>query len=185
MSSGTPWSDRTPFLGGIREDWANLVKEERPLELPGYVLAPKRVLTLDPMIHPRFIERIGVQRDGERVSATPSAYLDSGNGLVLQLEKPLGGARPLAFDAKATPSFAASYYQWNGGWRLRVTPFYRAVSWDARLRTHLQASPFNLLVADGGTVVGIPLLDEMALDDSWKGSPLDQTAMSSGRRLPR
>lgn len=165
-------------LGWMRHGGADLVRDERPLELAGYLLAPDRVLTVDPLIHPRFIETIRVQRDGERVFATPCSYLESGNGLVLQLEKQLAGARPLAFDAKATPSFAAGYARRNAAWQLTVTAFYRAVSWNAR-GMHWPASPFHLLVADGGAVVGIPLLDELALDDSWKGSPLEQAAMSA------
>src|SRR2546427_2490550 len=42
--------------------YETLIKEERPAEAPGWLIAPDRVLCPDMMIHPRFLSAIKVRR---------------------------------------------------------------------------------------------------------------------------
>ncbi|MCX5684574.1 MAG: hypothetical protein NT049_12920 [Planctomycetota bacterium] len=39
----------------------DVVNEERPMELPGFLVAANQVVSLDPMIHPRFVESVAVR----------------------------------------------------------------------------------------------------------------------------
>ena len=106
-----------------RGDEETLVREERPLERGGFLAADGRVITTDPMIHPRFVERVRVRRGRSATGASPFSYLASGNGLVLKLDGPLEGARPLVFDAKAAPAFRARMHSREEAWGISVWRF--------------------------------------------------------------
>src|SRR5512138_707380 len=56
------WGKRCPYCGEIHNlgNGAEFVEQERPLEIPGYVIGPREVITPDMMIHPRFVEKIQV-----------------------------------------------------------------------------------------------------------------------------
>ena len=162
------------------DERGGLVTEERPLELPGFVLSSNRVLTTDPMFHPRFVERILVRRGDQRVQAAPVAYLEEGNGLILELREPLRGARPLSFEAStAGPLFAARYSLRNGRWRLFVDRAPRMVLAEGGGRKSRLVAPFTLIVDRNGVAAGISLLAELPLDGSWRGSPLEKPAVSA------
>src|SRR5262245_23522139 len=60
--------------GAYGGNYGGYVTEERPLEMVGIVLAPDRVVTADPRLHPRFVTSVTVVFRGERVPATPFAY---------------------------------------------------------------------------------------------------------------
>ena len=67
------------------------VREERPMEVAGFLLSPTRVVTFDVGIHPRFIKKIEVRLEGEVVSAKTLAYATAQEAVILGLSKPLPG----------------------------------------------------------------------------------------------
>jgi len=182
--------------------WSNsmeaLVLDERPLERAGLLVRGDVVATTDLMIHPRFVARIAVRRGGRTLPASPFAWLARGDGLLLRVEGDIGGT-PLAFDAAAEPVCHARMYHrherwgataWRPGPVLAVEPGGAFLTAD---------TPLDLRVAASGAVVGIQFFDELPLDGSWKGSPLDlptipaekmaailaETATRAARGLPR
>lgn len=76
---------------------AELVGEERPLELPGFLLDDRTVVVRDTETPARFIESIRVRSasGGQSVSATPTAWFTESPGVLLTLEGPIKGARPV------------------------------------------------------------------------------------------
>ena len=81
------------------------LKEERPFEMVGFVVSPTQVVTADPMIHPRFVEAMAVRQGDDVVKAKPAAYSVAHNLMVVDLERPLKGARPVSFDGRRSPPF--------------------------------------------------------------------------------
>jgi len=148
------------------------LKNEQPMEVPGFLVGPARVITTDPMIQDRFVEGITVAKGGDVVKATPAAYGRAESVLVLDLERPLDGTRPLAFPADAgPPAFAVAYGMSAGRWTTSVQGFgggYR-LSEDGRQAV---TAPMQTVVVDRrGRTVGLAMNVELPADGSWKGSP--------------
>lgn len=153
-------------------DWASLILQERPEERLGFVIAPDLVLTVDPLVHSRFLERIEV-RDGDRkIAARPEAYAVHENAVLLRLAQPLTTAEPLEFDPESEgPYKAISGRKGNSRWWLMAAgvdgstmvaldgPKYRVVSWP------------SLIVDADGTAVGACFDGGLETDGSWRLAP--------------
>src|SRR5204863_3707152 len=77
--------------------YETLIKEERPAEAPGWVIAPDRVLCPDMMIHPRFLSAIKVRQGSQTVDAKVISYAKQQEAMLLQLDKSIDGAKPIEF----------------------------------------------------------------------------------------
>ena len=165
-------------FGGFRI--AQCIRDKRPAEVAGYLLAPTQVLTEDLGLHPRFIEKIEVRCGEQVVSAKPERYMTKQNGVLLALEEPLKEARPLSFDAKAEgPYGCVWYYESDTQWWLHVSPLERGLVQredGARFRSAMSGC---VIVNRAGVPVGMVRKDKLPADDSWKGSPLDWPALSA------
>ncbi len=176
------WNYQCPNCGRQHSffDAEELIKEERPVEVAGFVLSPTRVLTRDLMIHPRFVEKIVVRFGDHEIEATPAAYASDEVAVILELARPLEGTKPLSFDAaKAPPYFTIRYSRFSSLWTTIVA------SWPEKLYTasdgkRFLAPPQDSLIVDGdGVPVGVSMNGRVPADNSWKGSPLDWPAVTS------
>ncbi len=176
------WVERCPNCGRYHGGYSgeDLVKEERPREIGGFLLSPTLVLTLDPQIHPRFVKRVAVKAGEQLVDAEPAAYMRNQNAVLLKLAAPLADARPLEFKPDADgPYYAVSYQQANAAWVTYVKPLATDVS-TTDTGLHLRNVPGACLLVDKqGVPVGMSINAELPLDDSWKGSPRDWPAISA------
>ncbi|HZW08521.1 MAG TPA: hypothetical protein VFF69_01330 [Phycisphaerales bacterium] len=160
--------------GDVESDWSAMITQERPAERQGYLIAPDLVLTVDPLVHARFVEKIEV-RAGERVvRAHPEAHAVGENALLLRLEEPLAGVEPLEFDGAAEGPYRAVHGRLgNGRWWLSASGVdtQTVISRDGP-RYH--ASPWpSLIVSKGGTPVSACFDGMLELDGSWKRPPSD------------
>ncbi len=170
-------------IGSGRREYASLVQEERPLDLAGIVLAPDRVLTLDPQLHPRFVAGITVSLRGQRVPAKPVAWAANGDAVVLALEKPLEGAKPLAFDAAGKPPYRAVYHGRSEGlWVTVVGTALQRVTVDEEGRATADAWSPAVLLDAAGKPVGVTTDSSVPLDGAWKGSPLSWPLVTAEER---
>lgn len=81
------------------------IGEERPLELPGFLVDEHTVVVRDPEVPARFIASTSVRQGSHAVEASTSAWFTEDGGMLLTLAKPLPGAKPLTFLPKgAKPS---------------------------------------------------------------------------------
>lgn len=177
------WAQRCPTCGQYHgAQAASLVSEERPLELPGFVLSPTSVICPDVVIHPRFVKGIAVRFGDQLVPAHPAASARSQNAVFLALDQPLRDATPLAFDPSAKPPYLAVTYQLlNGQWVTGVDPLGSAVAVTEKLH-RFSPAPFSCLITDeGGKPVALSMSDELPTDDSWKGSPQSWPAVPAER----
>jgi len=172
--------------GGTRY-FPDLVREERPFELRGFVVSPTQVVAPDPMIHPRFVEAVAVRQGDDVVKARLAAYAVARNLMVLELERPLKVARPLVFDGRRSPPFFAVWaFTEDGVWTLKAASLSVDANVDADGRRWFSSAAARSLVTDeSGKAVGIPMDNELPDDGSWMGSPLDQPLITADQMAAR
>lgn len=174
------WRERCPNCGGYHGGGSGeqYVKQKRPKVVGGFLLSSRVVLSVDPQIHPRFIERIAVRAGEQLVPATISAYPTKQNGVLLELEEPLTTAQPLAFDASAPgPYCAVTYRPVDAQFAVYAEPLSSniVVRDDGE---QMRAVPAAAVIVNGaGVPVGATMNSELPADDSWKGSPLEWPAL--------
>ena len=148
-----------------------LIREERPLQISGWLIGPKRVALADVALHRRFIDSIRVRSGEQTVPATADGLATDRPGLMLTLEKPLPGARPLKFDPKAEGPYLTLFrFDRNGQWQSALKPLGSAVTTAGDEKFH-QTNPMNLIINREGVAVALPLLDRLPVDGSWKKGP--------------
>ncbi len=154
---------------------SSALSHDRPLEVPGFLVSSDRVVVQDFSVHPRFIKRVEVEVAGKRYQAHTDAWSPRGQGRILRLERPVEGVTPLEFDAQAPgPYYQVVLAREGPYWVTSVTPFSEQLEWDDRGRKRRSVRSHSLVVTGGGVPVGVTTSSEVPLDDSWKGSPLEQ-----------
>ena len=161
-----------PVRGRDTLETADTVKEERPLELGAFLIAPTTVAAPDPMIHPRFIEGVAVRFKDDLVKARPAACGKDQMAVLLELERPLKGAVPLKFDpGRKPPYLAVTYDQADGVWTINVDTMPAGLSVTEAGR-RICPMPQNALIVDtSGAPVTLSMKDEGPADDSWQAPP--------------
>ncbi len=158
---------------GYRNAFSQFIDDERPIELPGYLIAPNLVVARDPEIPRRFIAAITVRSGDVHVDATPTAWLSEDGGMLLTLAGPIASAKPLSFlaaDAKATMPLTTVHAQdWDGVWTLLVGGPQREVSDGFALE----------IVGSGAVAVATSEPDAVTVDANGATVRVDLT----GRRL--
>lgn len=154
------------------ENWEQNIREERPVEAGGFLVAPTRVYTTDPGVHPRFIKAIHVRYKDQVVAATVSGYPVDQGGVFLDLAAPLKDATPLKFDAAADgPYLAVDYGRREASWATRVTGLRSGVvAWDDG-RHAVPNAPGILITGESGTPVALSGTAELPADGSWRIAP--------------
>ncbi len=167
--------DSPVFHGGTDERYGvGIIEQERPLETRGYLVSPTQVVLGDLILHPRFVKEIRVRFGDDVVTATPAGYAVDRDAILLELERPLAGAEPLAFDAAAEgPYMKVNYVLYDAEWTVRVGSFSPQLARTAAGREFQVADANALIVAEDGAPVAYLISHEIAPDDSWKGSPLE------------
>jgi len=190
-----PSTNEEPRARGVRAG-ADLVREERPAELAGWLIAPGKVLTPDPLVHPRFVRSIRVRLGEESVVAQVGGYAEGQAAVYLDLERPLKGGKPLAFEPAAAagggdaaagrePLQAVTRTQAGGRWIAAAAPLalLPALADDGRRFAPVPAN--CLILGAGGAPAGVTVSPELPLDGSWRGSPLGWPVITADRMAKR
>lgn len=163
-----------------RDRSEDLVREKRPLEVEGFLVSPDTVVTNDLGIHERFIEAITVRAGNSVVGAVPGAYAQSQDALLLDLQAPLSGSTPLVF-GEGSPWATVRYARRDAGWAVEMGPAPGGVvlTDDGPVS---DIEPGALVIDSTGTALGMAMNHELALDSSWRGSPLAWEAVPAAQR---
>jgi len=157
---------------GWQRNAEKLIAEERPMELEGFLLDPTTVITLDPRLHPRFIKSIRVRFGDQRTGARPSAYMIDYSSMLLTLDEPLKGSKPMVFNPEAEPPYLRiSYDLQEGGWNATVSPFSENVSITESSIPYIVSTNYCAITDEAGAPVGLSMRQRLPIDGSWKGSP--------------
>jgi len=172
--TGTLPLEQCPHCGSFHVDQlADAFQEERPMISPGYLISPTQVVAMDPQTHPRFIREVIVRYQNQKAVARILAHPRMQQGLILELDKPMEGVRPLTFVSQETdPTFTVSYKLDNGIWNLQASPFSTLLKMTGD-GAFSRAVPGPCLMTSGsGEVQGICMGTKLSLSNAWKGSPL-------------
>jgi len=160
--------------GGVWGSYDDLVREERPKEVAGLLLADDTVIAVDLMIHPRFVKRIAVRAGDSVVDAEVAAHAIGQNAVILKLAAPLEGAKPLAFDARRTgPYFSVGHALKENEWVTSVRPAPTGLALTETEQKYHPAAGCWLIVDSAGAAVGVCSGGRLDVEGKWKGSPLD------------
>jgi len=179
---GSGWMQRCPSCGRYHGygGGEEAVREERPLEIGGFLVGSRQVITADMMMHPRFIKSVAVRFGDEVVKAKFVAYARDQSAAFLELQRPLKGAAPLRFDPEREgPYLALTYGRLNATWTTSVKPLPTASAVTETGRRFRAVPSYCLIVDRQGKPVGMSMMDELPVDDSWKGSPLTWPKISA------
>lgn len=97
-----PEGESPDFLGWT-DEVRGYLDRGFPVRRIGFVVAPDRVLLADPLLRPKWIDRIEVDGGGESVAAVESVRYPGERALELKTERPLAHVRPLAFASPGVP----------------------------------------------------------------------------------
>jgi serine protease Do len=148
-------------------------REERPVEVPGFLVSPTQVLTPDRIDYPRFIESVTVRLGDDVVKAHVAAFAADHQAYLLELDRPLKDSKPLAVDAsKDGPYLAVTCGEGAGAWTTQTQRFSPQMLWTETGRMYCPAPGAALITDEKGVPVGMSFDGELPADDSWKGSPL-------------
>lgn len=161
-------------------DAGEYVKDNRPFEVPGYLVSADEVLSPDILVQPRFISKIVIANDQGEVAGTIVAYVRAQQAVVLKPAAPLPGAKPaVAKPAGQGPFFNVAYAFDNGLWQLSVKPLGTDLTCYPEIATYgKKAATNSLVVTAQGEVVGATMNDYLALDEPWQ-LPLSTWALQS------
>lgn len=171
------------------EDPDDLIEQARPMPLPGFVLAPDRVLTADPMLRTACVARIEIRlpgRPGEPLLARPVAAYPDRCALLLATDAPIPGAKPLAFaPAGRTPdkllflTVARDCFDGLLAAELeKGDPTDRTFYPESKLET-VGAASHALVLATNGAPVGVTFRAELAAAPDPFAPPAAWTASAA------
>ncbi len=161
------------------------VIEERPLEIPGYLIAPDQVLSADVVINPKFVRKLIIRADGAEVNATITRYCVEQPTIILQLDKPLPNRQPLSF-APATAEepeklFTISSSLDRGFGQITVRPFKptMAIELPDIGKEFLPVPPHSIVAETTGTAFGFSTYPGIMNNASWRESPLSWPGLTT------
>lgn len=171
------------FHGSNAEEY---IKEDRPVEVPGYLTARNKVISADMMVHPRFLKEIKVNYQIASLPAKISTYYTKQNAVELEMSGPLPGTKPFNFKAGAEkPFFNVSYSRDKGFWLASVNPFSRSkiIYLYENDETYCMAPANSVILDRDGNVVSFSASSKMPLDESWQKKTSDWKQYSATEML--
>lgn len=177
---------RCPNCGQYHgSDAGTVVKSEKPIEQPGYLLSGNRVITTDPVIESRFLSKIVVKKDNQSVDAKFAGFSKTGKAAILTLNTPLQGVTPLMFDpGAAAPYTAVTYANGNADWTLSAKPLSESITQRDYGKPFRHAPAMSVVLGATGKPLTVTPSEELAADDSWKTTP-DQWEIVSAQEMQK
>lgn len=170
---GGGWGQKCPNCGQYHSTAVSgLVSEERPLEIAGFLVAPDRVITADPMVQARFIESIHIRAGEKLVPASVGKVFQDQRAIELKTSTPIEGAQPLSFSAGTGESvYAVVPNQTEGRWQYSVKQIASAASFDTKGKRFVDSDAASVVVDESGTPITLTFGKALSVDGKWKKSP--------------
>ncbi len=159
---------------------SDLVSEERPLEVPGFVVGKRLILSEDTGLHPRFIHRIRVRFGEESTAAKPVGFAEHSSSVLLKTDAPLNGTMPLSFKKQVSPPYLyVAYVPSDGKWVVATAPFSMVMHAVPGKNGEFASDGPCLLVGAGGEVGAVFMRKITPVDGIWKDPPLSWPMISA------
>jgi serine protease Do len=163
-----------------------LIDQQRPLKETAFLLDKTTLVTADIGLEPRFIKQIRVTAGKEYVTAEIKGYAMGRDAAFLKLAKPLKGAKPLTFNAKAEgPYLTVARADVNGESAVNLAPLPASLYVDRAGKAVAQLEGPKLIVTSNGVPVAVAMGEELPADGSWKGSPAGWDQLSTKKHADK
>ncbi|MBS0188523.1 MAG: PDZ domain-containing protein [Planctomycetes bacterium] len=164
----------------ITESWGEIMKEERPAAVGGFLVAPDRVFTAELALHPRFVKSIVIKLGDEAVPASVDGYLEAEPGMFLRLERPLAGGKPLVFSTSSgEPAVGIRYVKVDGEWTILATPTPGGVMVSESGKAASRGAGNTLLLDRSDAPITILSGGHLPVDGSWRIDPSQKKIVSA------
>lgn len=163
------WSRRCPKCGNYHDNALDdALADDRPAEVAGFLVAPDRVLTADPLIESRFVKEWRVRVGDDLVPARPKAWAADRSAMLLELERPAPVA-PLAFSSEASgPLHTIHHGDEGNGWSVWMQP-HQVAGWLLQDgKRHRTVGAGSLFVNAAGAPVAIAMSERLPAGDEWR-----------------
>ncbi len=146
------------------------VRENRPFEVPGYLISDTELASPDILTQQRFISKIRVTNGKSESSAKISSYLIKQQGVILKLEKAIEGSKPVVINPDAKPPYCIVGLSIEDGmWKMNAKPLGKDATYYPEISDFSRkGSPSSVIVDEKGEMVGLSMNPEVSSDDSWK-----------------
>ncbi|HBC85816.1 MAG TPA: hypothetical protein DCZ94_02555 [Lentisphaeria bacterium] len=146
------------------------VRENRPLEVPGYMISDTELISPDILTQSRFISKIRVTNDKSESPAKISDYIVKQQAVILKLEKNLEGSKPAVLNPEAkAPYFVVGFSVEDGMWQMNTKPLGKDLTYYPEISDFVRKTlPSSMIVTEKGEIVGLSMNPEISSDDSWK-----------------
>lgn len=160
-----PWASRS------LEEY---VHEERPVELPAYVLSDQYVIAPALDAPGRFVKEVTLRFGEQTFNVTPERYFNNQYAVLYKTDEPIQDAQPLEFDGHADgPYFMIQRVLGGGVWRTVVESLPASVVLSEAKSPQTSTNTYCLIINEEGVSVGMGMNGELPADGSWRGSPMD------------
>ena len=89
---------------------SDYVGDDKPLVMAGYVVGPDRVMVQDLTVRSNFVDSVVIEFDGRRYKAAPVRRYPEQAAVELKAERPIEGAKPLAFTGGNVSAEEAKFF---------------------------------------------------------------------------
>lgn len=156
-----------------------LLEEERPLEVPALLLSDTLIISGDPAIDARFLEKVVARVGDKEIPVKPVRYCKDQYAVIYELAEPVSEGKPLSFDPEAEgPYFLVDRGLIGGSWGTTIKGMSKSVAVAGDIR--LTSVPIgSLIVTREGTPAGMCFNGDLEVAETWKTPPLGWDALSA------
>lgn len=150
---------------------SSALQERRPAELPGIFISSDTIVSADPILQQRFIERVTVEAGGKIYEAKVEAYASNRSAVRLRLTESGPALPELEFErAGGGALHALTLRQLGAGWILRSTGLSQNLAIDDAGRRIMTVKAPALVVDQDGNPITITANTKLGYED-WDASP--------------
>ncbi len=163
----------------------DLIKENRPVSQPGFVVAPDEVLATDLYLLPEWVARTEVIFRGKAYSARPIAFFPEQESCLLKVENPPGDWKPLQFDRNVQGRLYQFFLVDEEGIPVAGVAPDAGESVFRNLETgrdYQLVKPNTLLVDNSGKVATVNMSEQFPLDADRLAPPAEWKRQSAEDR---
>jgi len=176
--AGSAGGERCPNCGNFHgNSLSDAVTNRKPVLVPGILLSDRLVITADTEIPDRFIQSVTVSNSAQTAQASGkvTSLQTDGPGCLIELHSSIAESTPLEFrdPIPAKPYSVVHVSVDNRNLQTSITPVAASVHFPNNEEAFCSVPHPSVIVDQEGNPAGVTLSGKLALDESWKGSPIN------------
>jgi len=151
-----------------------VIKENRPLIIPGYLISDNLVVSVNPMMSKEFIRRITIFYEDEEIDAKIKEYAVHQPAVFLEFTPSTLNAIPLAFSQSDTkPDLNIVHSFEDGTLIMDMVPMGTGISYLGETKTYFKTVvPASIITDIKGIPISMSFTGEIDLEGRWRKKPI-------------